>query len=133
MAISAIFMLNFKQMMEKDLVKIAEKWFDGFNNKALEALLALYDENAVHYSPKLKIRQPETNGQVKGKAALRAWWADAFVRLPSLQYIPVTYTANDRRVFMEYIRKVSGEEDMLIAEVLEIEDRLIVASRVYHG
>jgi hypothetical protein len=34
---------------------------------------------------------------------------------------------------MEYIRKVKGEEDMLIAEVLEIQNGLIVASRVYHG
>ena len=120
-------------MTEKEIISVAEKWFEGFNNKNLEALLVLYDENAAHYSPKLKIRQPETNGFVAGKAALRAWWGDAFDRLPTLQYIPTTYTANDARVFMEYIRKVAGEEDMLVAEVLEIKDNLIVASRVYHG
>jgi hypothetical protein len=34
---------------------------------------------------------------------------------------------------MEYIRKVSGEVDMLIAEVLEIKEGMIVASRVYHA
>jgi hypothetical protein len=34
---------------------------------------------------------------------------------------------------MEYIRRVAGEPDMLIAEVLEIKDGKIVASRVYHG
>ena len=34
---------------------------------------------------------------------------------------------------MEYIRTVSGEVDMLIAEVLEIENGQITASRVYHG
>jgi hypothetical protein len=34
---------------------------------------------------------------------------------------------------MEYVRKVDGEEDMLVAEVLEINDGKILASRVYHG
>lgn len=34
---------------------------------------------------------------------------------------------------MEYIRKVSGEPDMNVGEVLEIENGIIVASRVYHG
>lgn len=120
-------------MAPQQLIYIAERWFDAFNTKNLEQLLSLYDDNAEHYSPKLKIRQPETNGLVTGKAALRAWWADAFDRLPTLQYVPTTYTANDTRVFMEYTRKVSGEPDMLVAEVLEIRNGVIVASRVYHG
>jgi len=120
-------------MVAQQNAQIAERWFAAFNTKDLEGLLALYDDNAVHYSPKLKIRQPETNGQVTGKAALRAWWQDAFLRFPMLQYLPTTYTPNDDRVFMEYIRKVTGEPDMLVAEVLEIQEGKIVASRVYHG
>lgn len=120
-------------MTPAELISIAERWFHSFNTKDLEQLLALYDDHAAHYSPKLKLRQPETNGLVTGKAALRSWWADAFDRLPTLQYVPTTYTANDKRVFMEYTRKVSGEPDMLVAEVLEIDNGKIVASRVYHG
>lgn len=112
---------------------IAQKWFEAFNAHHLENLLALYDERAEHYSPKLKIRQPETNGLVRGKAALRAWWQDAFDRLPSLAYQPTSFTANDERVFMEYVRKVADEPDMRVAEVLEIQGGKIVASRVYHG
>jgi ketosteroid isomerase-like protein len=112
---------------------IAQKWFAAFNEHNLENLLALYHDDAQHYSPKLKIRQPETNGLVTGKPALRAWWQDSFDRLPSLQYTPATFTANDQRVFMEYTRHVEHEPDMLIAEVLEIKDGLIIASRVYHG
>lgn len=112
---------------------IATKWFDAFNNHNLEALLALYHDNAEHYSPKLKIRKPETNGLVTGKNALREWWKDAFERLPTLRYEVMTLTANNERVFMEYIRKVNGEEDMQVAEVLVIKDGLIIASKVYHG
>ena len=112
--------------------QIAQQWFAAFNEHDLEKLLALYDDNAKHYSPKLKIRQPETDGWIIGKAALRTWWADAFKRLPTLHYELNKLTANNERVFMEYTRQVDGEEDMLVAEVLEIEER-IVESRVYHG
>lgn len=113
---------------------IALKWFEAFNEHDLEKLLALYDDNAAHYSPKLKLRHPETNGYVKGKQALRDWWQDAFDRLPSLHYSVTLLTANNERVFMEYVRQVDGEPDMLVAEVLELNDAgNIKASRVYHG
>lgn len=113
--------------------QIAFRWFEAFNAKDLERLLSLYDDNAEHYSPKLKMRKPETNGLVKGKAAMHEWWQDAFDRLPSLHYEVKTLTANNERVFMEYIRSVKGEEDMAVAEVLEIREGKIIFSRVYHG
>jgi ketosteroid isomerase-like protein len=113
--------------------KIADLWFDAFNNHDIEKLLKLYHDDAQHYSPKLKIRRPATNGMVRGKLAMRDWWKDAFERLPTLSYNPVTLTADERRVFMEYVRNVTDEPDTLVAEVLEIKDGLIVESRVYHG
>jgi ketosteroid isomerase-like protein len=112
---------------------IAIKWFEAFNTHDLEALLSLYHDDAKHFSPKLKIRKPETKGLVKGKNSLREWWKDAFDRLPTLNYTYTNLTADNKSVFMEYIRKVDGEEDMLVAEILEIENGLIMASRVYHG
>ncbi|KIO77497.1 hypothetical protein TH53_09065 [Pedobacter lusitanus] len=120
-------------MAPLSFLNIAQQWFDAFNAHNLEDLLALYDDQAIHFSPKLKIRQPETNGLVQGKPALREWWKDSFDRLPTLQYQPTSFTADDQRVFMEYIRKVAGEPDMFIAEVLEISHGKINASRVYHG
>lgn len=112
---------------------IAMQWFAAFNAHNLEQLLSLYDDNAEHFSPKLKVRKPETNGLVTGKDALRDWWQDAFDRLPTLHYKVTSLTANDNRVFMEYIRMVDDEDDMLVAEVLEIRGGKISASRVYHG
>jgi ketosteroid isomerase-like protein len=111
---------------------IAHQWIDAFNCKDLDQLLSLYDESAEHYSPKLKVRQPETKGFIKGKMALRQWWQDAFDRLPSLHYSLVRLTAEDSRVFMEYVREVNGEEDLYVGEMLELENGLIVASAVYH-
>ncbi|HXS35221.1 MAG TPA: nuclear transport factor 2 family protein [Flavipsychrobacter sp.] len=118
---------------QQDLSTIAINWIKAFNEHDLEQLLSLYNDNAIHYSPKLKIRQPETNGVVEGKDVLRSWWKDAFDRLPSLQYELTSLTANSERIFMEYTRFVEGELAMKVAEVLEIKEGLIIASRVYHG
>lgn len=113
--------------------RIAQAWFAAFNAHDLEALLALYDDDAQHYSPKLKARHPETNGLVQGKPALRAWWQDAFDRLPSLRYEVIRLTTNEDLVFMEYDRYVDGDEVLRVGEVLEVANGRIVASRVYHG
>ncbi len=69
-------------------IRIAEEWFDAFNAHDLEKLLTLYSDDARHYSPKLKLRRPGTNGYIVGKEALRQWWQDAFERLPTLRYEP---------------------------------------------
>ncbi|MBK9733006.1 MAG: nuclear transport factor 2 family protein [Chitinophagaceae bacterium] len=120
-------------MHPDELCAIAQQWFNAFNSHDLEMLLSLYAEDAEHYSPKLKIREPATNGLIKGKQALHDWWQGAFERLPTLRYEVVQLTANEQRVFMEYIRQVDAEEDLRVGEVLEIKEGLIVASRVYHG
>ncbi len=113
--------------------QIALRWFGAFNTHNLDTLLALYHNNAQHYSPKLKIRHPHTKGLIQGKAALRDWWQDAFNRLPTLRYEMLALTADKSQVFMEYLRHVDGEEDLRVAELLVIEDDKIIASRVYHG
>lgn len=119
--------------MTVDLKEVALAWFAAFNTHNIESLLALYSDEAEHYSPKLKVRQPETNGLIKGKEALRAWWTDAFERLPELYYHVIKLTADDEQVFMEYIRQTPGEEDLRVGEVLLIEKGKIIASRVYHS
>ena len=58
---------------------------------------------------------------------------DAFDRLPTLKYEVIKLTADDEQVFMEYIRHVDGEDDLSVGEVLQIENGLIIFSRVYHG
>lgn len=113
--------------------EIAKKWFDAFNEHDLEKLLNLYDDNAEHYSPKLKIRMPETYGIIRGKTNLRLWWQDSFDKLPNLYYDVKKLTADDEQVFMEYVRKVENEADLMVGEVLEIKNGLILFSRVYHG
>ena len=92
------------------LVAIAERWLACFARRDLDGLLALYADDAVHTSPKIRVRHPETGGAIRGKATLRAWWQDAFDRLPELRYEATAFTADAARVVMEYVRKVPGED-----------------------
>ena len=107
-------------------------WFEAFNEKNIEKLLSLYDDKAEHFSPKLKVRMPETNGLIKGKQQLFDWWNDAFVRLPSLKYTVNYIIADQNKVFMEYVRSVENEADMIVGEVLSFENGKIIASKVFH-
>ncbi|MEI6310871.1 MAG: nuclear transport factor 2 family protein [Bacteroidota bacterium] len=116
-----------------EYIQIAHQWFDAFNKHDLEALLALYDDNAEHYSPKLKVHQPETLGLIQGKAALHHWWQDAFKRLPELHYEIIHLMADEQQVFMEYIRQTPNEADLRVGEVLYFETGKIISSRVYHS
>lgn len=113
--------------------QIAHEWIDAFNAQDINRLVGLYAEDAEHFSPKLKVHKPETNGLVKGRPALHDWWQGAYHRLPTLYYKLQTVTASPERVFIEYIREVEGEEDMAVAEVFDVKDGQIVFSRVYHG
>ena len=72
---------------------IAHLWFEAFNAHDLEALVSLYADDAEHFSPKLKQLHPETKGKIRGKDALRDWWRDAFVRMPTLNYKMTRLTA----------------------------------------
>lgn len=119
--------------MKNENITVLQTWFEGFNSKNLELLLSLYSDHAQHFSPKLKIRQPETNGLIKGKEQLRAWWKDAFERLPELHYQPNYSIADDNSVFVEYVRTVPGEDEMIVGEVLFFENGLIVKSKVFHS
>lgn len=113
--------------------RIADKWFEAFNQHDLESLLSLYDENAIHFSPKLLVKHPETEGLIKGKSELRKWWKESFDNLPTLLYYPEMIIAEGENVFMKYKRTVEGQNDLIVGETLRITEGLIVESRVYHS
>jgi ADP-ribose pyrophosphatase YjhB (NUDIX family) len=124
------------------LEALAHAWVAAFNRGDLDALLALYVDDADHYSPKLRARRPETEGHVRGKAALREWWADSFARLPGLAYVTRRVTSErdaprerpgDGRLFLEYDRQLPGEETLAVGELFVCREGRIVESRVYHG
>jgi len=113
--------------------RLAERWLEAFNAHDVEALVALYAEDATHTSPKIRTLHPDTGGKLQGRAALAAWWKDSSARLPGLRYELTGITASDDRVFIEYIRHAPGQEPSPVAEVFDVRNGRICASRVYHG
>jgi hypothetical protein len=113
--------------------EIVDEWLSAFNRGDADAMVALYSEDAVHTSPKLRASQPATEGKVTGKAAMRRWWQDAFERTPGLQYELVTRVSDDRVAAIEYLRFEPGAPTLRVAEIFEIQGGRIVRSHVFHG
>ncbi len=121
------------QTSDRSTKPIAEAWLAAFEARDLDALLALYSDDATHTSPKIRERHPETGGELRGKAAMRAWWQDSFDRLPSLRYIATNIVAGTDTVVLEYLRRLDGTPDTPIAEAFDVRDGRIIRSRVFHG
>ena len=112
---------------------LARAWLAAFNAHDVDALIALYAEDATHTSPKIRALHPETGGKLIGKEALARWWRDANARLPNLRYEETAITADDACVILEYVRHAPDEAPMPVAEAFDVRDGKIVRSRVYHG
>jgi limonene-1,2-epoxide hydrolase len=121
------------QASPEECLRIGEAWMRAFNAHDVGGLVALYAEDATHTSPKIRALHPETGGKLVGRAALHAWWTGSNARIPGLRYEATAFTANERRVVVEYRRFADGQATMPVAEVFEVEHGKIVASRVYHG
>ena len=113
--------------------EVVESFYSLFAAGDFAGATALYAEDCTHTSPKIRVLHPETGGKLVGKQALAKWWREAIARLPGLRYEETALTADADRVFMEYVRHAPHELPMPVAEVLEVKDGKIAASRVYHG
>lgn len=112
---------------------IAQSWLDAFNAGDVPRLVSLYSDDCTHTSPKIRALHPETDGKLVGREALSRWWRDALTRLPGIRYEKTSITADDDRVFLEYLRHAPDGPPMPVAEVFDVRNGKICASRVYHG
>jgi predicted SnoaL-like aldol condensation-catalyzing enzyme len=96
-------------------------------------MVALYADDAVHSSPRLRAQNPAGRGRIVGRAAMKQWWSEAFDRQPELRYAPVAIVTDDRYAVIEYDRHAPGEATTSTAEVFEIKGGKIVRSHVYLG
>jgi hypothetical protein len=113
--------------------EIVNEWLRAFNSGDAEAMVALYADDAIHTSPKLRAAQLASGGRLVGKTALRQWWLGAFAGRPRIQYELLTMTTSDRAAVIEYLRHRPGEPSLSVAEVFEIREGKIIRSHVYHG
>jgi steroid delta-isomerase-like uncharacterized protein len=114
-------------------LEIARAWLDAFNAHDVDALVALYADDCTHTSPKIRALHPDSDGKLRGKPALAAWWREANRRLPNLRYEATAIVADATRAIIEYVRHAPNEAPLPVAEAFDVREGRIVASRVYHG
>lgn len=149
------------QVPQRELEKIGRDWITYFNAKDLDNLLNLYDDNAVHYSPRLR-KEDNPEGKVVGKTQLREWWQSSFDSLPELQYglealvvqsvesgiqnlreapwkkgtflfdVKTVYNV-EGTILIKYTRTVTGQPETYVAEEFKVKNGKIIESRVYLG
>jgi ketosteroid isomerase-like protein len=74
-------------MITRDFAEqFAAHWVDAWNRHDLEAVLSHYADDFEMSSPYIVSIAGEPSGTLKGKAAVRAYWAAALGRLPDLHF-----------------------------------------------
>ena len=65
-----------------------ESWLAAWNAGDLDAIMAHYAEDVEHSSPTVARLLGEPSGVVRGKPALRAYFAKALAASPGLRFSP---------------------------------------------
>ncbi|MER7756187.1 nuclear transport factor 2 family protein [Kitasatospora sp. NPDC097643] len=101
--------------------RYAEQWAADWNSHDLERILAHCTEDVVFASPRIRVLTGEEVNEVRGREALRAYWAQGLERLPDLHF-----TVEDVRVSVDtLVINYRNERGQAVSEVLTFRDGLV--------
>ena len=112
--------------MISDARAFADEWLAGWNAHDLDAVLAHFSEDAVFTSPVARQLLDGSDGVLRGRAAIRAYWEEGLRRIPDLRFEIVDVYAGLDTVVINYRNQRGG----LVCEVLQFAGDLVVAG---HG
>ena len=107
----------------------ASAWAAAWNAHDLDAVLALFAEDVVFTSPLARSLAGRSDGIVRGKAALRAYWAAGLAKLPDLRF-EVTSLSEGIDLLVIGFRNERGEDRL---EILKFADGLVVEGHGTHA
>ncbi|ABK66307.1 nuclear transport factor 2 family protein [Mycobacterium avium subsp. hominissuis] len=108
--------------MDVDAVAFSERWVRNWNAHDVDAVLDDFRDDVVFTSPGAAQLLPETQGIIRGKAALRQYWTAALASIPDLRFsVEGVYQGIDT-VVIAY-RNQNGN---LVNEVLTFRDGAII-------
>lgn len=120
-----------------DCARIYRAWHDHARLREIDALAALYAEDARFESPLIPaVLGVEAGGVLEGRVAIHAFMLRGAQGRPDglLKWHRTgDYFTDGRRLFWEYPRETPDGEQIDVAEVMEIADGLIQRHRVYFG
>ena len=111
----------------------AAQWAEAWNGRAVETVLEHFHDEVVFRSPTALavVGSPI----VRGKEALRAYWAAALVRVTSLRFTldHVVWDSVQRELAIIYTSEIDGKSKR-VSENLTFNDRgQVVSGEVFHG
>lgn len=97
--------------------RFVTEWVDAWNAHDLERLLAHYTDDVTFTSPVAAQLLPGSDGVLRGKEALREYWAEGLRRIPDLRFEVVAAYAGVDLVVINYRNQRGG----LVCEVLHFD------------
>ena len=110
-------------MEHDEATRFAREWERDWNSHDLDRIMRHYAGEVEFSSPVAARLVPDTGGVLRGKAALRAYWAEGLRRMPDLHFEVVGVYAGLDGVVVNY-RNQLGQ---LVNEVLVFRDGLVVS------
>jgi ketosteroid isomerase-like protein len=117
----------------EDVEAFANRWAEAWNRRAVEEVLEHFHEDVVFTSPKALavVGSPV----VRGKAALREYWAAALARVGSLLFTVdhVLWDPARRELAIIYTSAVDGKAKRVSENLTFDEDGRVITAEVFHG
>ncbi|KUY86437.1 polyketide cyclase [Burkholderia cepacia] len=122
---------------DADARHIYEGWHAAVVARDVDALMALYTDDAVLETPLIVVTLPDHgSGVLHGKVAIGAFFA-AGLRNPGNRlgrwYRTGLFFSNGRQLTWEYPRATPEGDQVDLVEVMDLRDGLIAHHRVYWG
>ncbi len=107
--------------MDIDAIRFSQQWVQAWNAHDVDAVLRHFDDDVVFTSPVAAKLLPETAGVVRGKSALRHYWAAALQRIPDLRFVVEGVYQGIDTIAISY----RNQDDGLVIEVLKFKGNLV--------
>jgi ketosteroid isomerase-like protein len=108
--------------MNVDAAAFSERWVQHWNAHDVDAVLDDFHDDVVFTSPVAAKLLPETQGVVRGRAALRRYWIVALERIPDLRFTVEGVYQGVNTIVITY----RNQNDDTVNEVLIFKDDVIV-------
>lgn len=105
-------------MDKQEAEHFAKEWLDAWNSHDLDRILSHYSDDFEMTSPVITVVTGHPGGKLKGKAAVRAYWAKALSLFPDLQFTHICTLQGIRSVVIHYY----GTTGNRVAEVFSFND-----------
>jgi ketosteroid isomerase-like protein len=100
----------------------ADEWAAAWNARDLERVLCHFSEDVVFTSPIAAQLIDGSDGVIRGRAALRAYWEEGLRRIPDLHFTVLGVYAGVATLVINYRNQKGG----LVNEVLVFDGPLVV-------